>query len=82
MRERECTAASQLAEELLHLGNERRGLNIQRASELAEGRQRGLADAALDLADESSVDIRTERERFLRNTGRYALFSQHPTESC
>jgi hypothetical protein len=71
-----------LSEQLLHLRDERRRLDVQRASELAQGRQSGLADAALDLADEGSVDIRTERESFLGNTGCYALFSQHSTESC
>jgi hypothetical protein len=71
-----------LPKELFHLRDERGRLHIERTRELAERSQSGLADAALDLAHEGSVDIRTERERFLGNTGGYALFSQHPTESC
>jgi hypothetical protein len=71
-----------LTQQPLHLRNERRRLHIQRARELAQRSERGLANSPLDLADEGSVDIGAERERFLRNTGRRSLFSQHSTESC
>lgn len=68
------------AQQLFHPGDQGRWLDIQRTSELAESSQRGLANAAFDLTDEGAVDVCTQRQRFLRNTGRCSLFAQHTAE--
>ena len=59
-----------------------RDIYPQPTSELAQRSERGLANASLDLADESAVDIGAECECFVGNTGCRSLLSQHPTESC
>src|SRR6185437_6231302 len=60
-----CCIAAGLAAQFLHACDQRRWLNVERLGQLAQGREGRLADTALHLAHERTVDVGAQGERLL-----------------